>query len=197
MISKTEQCILCPYKKEEDCLYNHDKCYSLSNIYYGYIIKIFPFNIIHKIINEIEYYRIEKYYNKIEKEYGDVNKEDDEFKFIWGIKSYDDLCSAECGLMTMNDIDIVYNKKEKMYYLEVETAYGFDNYEREYKYLKNLLEVFTKYMDDNNLNKNEPFGLFMSQPCTDLKAKSIEELYTNFKIFVNGYCSLGGVYNGK
>lgn len=193
MIPKTKQCILCPYKKEEDCLYNHDKCYSLSNIYYSYIIKIFPFNIIHKIINEIEYYRMEKYYNKIEKEYGDVNKEDDKFKFIWGIKSYDDLCSAECGLMTMNDIGIVYNKKEKAYYLEIETAYGFDNYEAECDYLKNLLEVFTKYMDDNKLNKNKPFGLWMSSPCTDLKAKSIEELYTNFKIFVEGYCRLGKI----
>lgn len=191
MIPKTKQCILCPYKKEEDCLYNHDKCYSLSNIYYGYIIKIFPFNIIHKIIDRINELKEDIYCKNLENKYGDINKENDELKFIWGIKSYDDLCRADCGFYTMNDIDIVYDKENGRYLLGVETAYCFSNYEAECNYLKNLLECFTKYMDDNGFDKNRKLNLFMSQPCTDLKAKSIEELYTDFKIFVNGYCSLG------
>ena len=54
----------------------------------------------------------------------------------------------------------------------------------------NVLKAFTKYMDDNGLNKNEPFRLFMNNPCIDMVANSIEELYTNFKIFVNGYLTL-------
>ena len=45
-------------------------------------------------------------------------------------------------------------------------------------------------MDDNGLNKNERFRLFMNNPCTNMVANSIEELYTNFKIFVNGYLTL-------
>lgn len=31
--------------------------------------------------------------------------------------------------------------------------------------------------------------LFMANPGTETVAKSIEELYINFKIFVNGFCS--------
>ena len=191
MISKTKQCILCPYKKEENCLYNHDECYSLSNIYYGYVIKIFPFNIIDKTIDKVNELKEDIYCKNLENKYGDINKENDELKFIWGIKSYDDLCEADCGFYTMNDIDIVYDKKDNCYLLGVETAYCFPSYESTCDYLKNLLKCFTKYMDDNGFDKNRKLNLFMSQPCTDLKAKSIEELYTNFKIFVNGYCSLG------
>ena len=61
-------------------------------------------------------------------------------------------------------------------------------------YLKGLLNGFTIYMDTNKLNKNEEFMLFMGNPCIDTTAKSIEELYTNFRIFVEGYCK---VYEGK
>ncbi len=133
---------------------------------------------------------LEKYYDNIEEKYGDINKEDENFKFIWGIKSCDDLSEENCGLMTMNDIDVVYDKEEKLYILGIETAYMFDNHKAECRYLKGLLEVFTKYMDENNLDKNEPFVLLFSQPKTKLKAESIEELYTNFKIFVEGFCRL-------
>lgn len=49
--------------------------------------------------------------------------ENESCKFIWGIKAYDDLCSASPCLYTMNDIDIIWAKDEAVYYLEIETAY--------------------------------------------------------------------------
>ena len=33
----------------------------------------------------------------------------------------------------------------------------------------------------------ENIQLFMSNPCTNMVADTIEELYTNFKIFVDGF----------
>ena len=45
-------------------------------------------------------------------------------------------------------------------------------------------------MENNNLDKNKPFTLFMNSPELLITAKTIEELYTNFRIFVNGFCSL-------
>ena len=42
-------------------------------------------------------------------------------------------------------------------------------------------------MDDNGLKKNESYRVFMNNLCTSIKADSIEELYTNFKIFVDGF----------
>ena len=196
-------CILCKYNKYNkngDNCYNHrekdeygyfvNKCKSLSNIYYGTLIKFFPFKQIDYFLTNRAWRKEEKYIKEMDKEYGDYTLETDDFKFIWGIKSYDDLSCADACLYTMNDIDIIYDKKKKEYILGIETAYLFKTYNDECKYLSDCLKAFTKYMDDNGLNKNEPFRLFMSNPCTSMIANSIEELYTNFKIFVNGYLTL-------
>ena len=196
-------CILCKYNKYNkgnDSCFNHRKkdeygypvgeCKSLSNIYYGTIVKFFPFKQIHDFRTERAWRKEEKYNEKMEEKYGDCSLETDDFKFIWGIKSYDDLSCADACLYTMNDIDIIYDKKKKEYILGIETAYLFKTYNDECKYLSDCLKAFTKYMDDNGLNKNEPFRLFMNNPCTSIMANSIEELYTNFKIFVNGYLTL-------
>ena len=90
----------------------------------------------------------------------------------------------------MNDIDIIYDKKKKEYMLGIETSYIFKTHTAECNYLSDCLKAFTKYMDDNGLNKDEPFRLFMNNHCINMVANSIEELYTNFKIFVNGYLTL-------
>ena len=196
-------CILCKYNKYNkngDNCYNHrekdeygyfvNKCKSLSNIYYGTIIKFFLFKQIHDFRAERAWRKEEKYNKKMEEKYGDCSLETDDFKFIWGIKSWDDLSGTDACLYTMNDIDIIYDKKKKEYILGIETACLFKTYNDECKYLSDCLKAFTKYMDDNGLNKNEPFRLFMNNPCTNMVANSIEELYTNFKIFVNGYLTL-------
>ena len=114
--------------------------------------------------------------------------EDENLKFIWGVTSWDDLTGADANLYTMNDIHIIYDKNTKMYMLNVETAYIFETYGSECQYLQDCLKAFTKYMDDNGLNKNEPYRLLMSNLCTNMEAETIEELYTNFKIFVDGFC---------
>ena len=198
-------CILCKYNKYNnnkngDNCYNHrekdeydypiGECKSLSNIYYGTLIKFFPFKQIDYFLTNRAWRKEEKYIKEMDKEYGDYTLETDDLKFIWGVKSFDDLSSSNACLYTMNDIDIIYDKKKKEYILGIETAYLFKTYNDECKYLSDCLKAFTKYMDDNGLNKNEPFRLFMNNPCTNMVANSIEELYTNFKIFVNGYLTL-------
>ena len=197
------KCILCKYNKynkdgsscfdyreKDEYGYPIGKCNSLSNIYYGTVLKLFPFRQIHNFFAEMGMRKLEKHYKDMEQKYGNCSLEDDNFKFIWGVKSWDDLSGADACLHTMNDIEIVYNKNEKVYMLGVETAYMFDSHDAECKYLRKCLDAFTKYMDDSGLNKSEPFMFFMSSPCTSMTAETIEELYTNFKIFVDGYCSL-------
>lgn len=122
--------------------------------------------------------------------YDETCRECDSMKFIFGRKSYHDLSGADACLETMNDIEVIYFKDKKYYAVDIETAYMFKNHEAECQYLKWCLDVFTQYMDENGLNKNEPPMLFMSQPCIGNHANTIEELYTQFKMFVNGYCSL-------
>lgn len=198
-------CILCKYNKynrngrtcwdyreKDEYGYPLGECNSLSNIYYGKIIKLFPFKQLDKIKTNIYWKISERNSQKLDKKYGDYVLENDEYKFIWGIKSYDDLSQSDANFFTMNDIYIVYNKKTQQYELDIETAYLFKDYEAECKYLKGLLSVFTNYMNENSLYTNKNFGLFMKNPSTSMVADNIEELYTNFKVFVNGYCSLKG-----
>lgn len=195
-------CVLCKYNKynrDGDLCFNHmkkdklgyplEECKSLSNIYYGTITNYFPFKQIDDFLTERAWKKEDKCAEEMGKKYGNYTLETDDYKFIWGVKSWDDLSGADACMFTMNDIDITYDKQRKVYMLGIETAYLFETYESECEYLKDCLNAFTKYMDDNGLNKNEPYRLFMSNPCTNMEAETIEELYTNFKIFVNGYCN--------
>lgn len=192
--------MLCKYKKyntKDDSCFNHQgkdefgypvgRCKSLSNIYYGTICKFFPFKQISNLIAEYQLNKADEYYEEMDKKYGDYGLENDDYKFIWGVKSFDDLSSDEANLGTMNDIDVIYNKHTHEYILSVETAYMFKNHEEECRYLKDCLDAFTGYMNKNNLQRDVPFRLFTSIPCTSMEADSIEELYTNFRIFVDGF----------
>lgn len=112
----------------------------------------------------------------------------EDIKFIWGIKSSDDISGSEANIWTMNDIEIDYDKSNKKYLLSFETIYHFDNGKRgEIKYLKRLLNAFTKYMIDNNYDIDEPLLFQLIQSGDFWTADSIPELYSKFKIFVNGY----------
>ena len=185
------KCILCKYRKHNkdgDSCFNHQekdeygypigKCNSLSNIYYGTIVKYFPFKQIDDFLTKRAWRKENKYLENMDKKYGNYALETDDLKFIWGVKSWDDLTGKDACMYTMNDIDIAYDKKKNEYILGIETAY-----------LRDCLKAFTKYMDDNGLKKNEPYRLFMSNPCTSMTADSIEKLYTSFKIFVDGFCN--------
>ena len=118
----------------------------------------------------------------------------EEYKFIWGVKSWDELSTGDCNMFTMNDIDITYNRETKKYFLEVETIYQFDEGKiGEVKYLQGLLKAFTKFMEQNNYDINVPYELSWGQPKIDMVADSIPELYTSFRIFVEGYNAVYGV----
>lgn len=156
-------------------------------------IKIVKNNFIQNDLNKKE----EKYNEAMDKKYGDCSIETDDWKFIWGITSWDDLSGHEPNMYTMNDIDITYDKQKKEYMLGVETAYIFETYASACNYLRTCLDAFSKYMDANGLDKNKQYSLFMSNPCTSMVADSIEELYTNFKIFVDGFCNQNNTENKK
>lgn len=200
-------CIFCKYRKlnknhDYACMDSWDKdefgypigeCNSLSNIYYGKLINHFPFKQIDNLLTEKSYKKEEKYKTAMDKKYGNCYLETDDFKFIWGLKSWDDLSSSDANMFTMNDIDIIYDKQKKKYILGFETAFNFKNYEAGYEYLKGCLKAFTQYMDNNGLNKNKPYHycLSMSNSGVDMiTADTIEDLYTNFRILVNGFCTL-------
>ena len=127
-------------------------------------------------------------------DYVEDSKHCGSLEHIWGVTSYDDLTGSEANLYTMNDIDITYDRDSKLYMLGIETAYMFKEprKQNECEYLRELLDFFDKYMDAMGLSKSFDKCLFFSQPTILTSAESIEELYMNFKIFVEGYCKAYG-----
>ena len=105
---------------------------------------------------------------------------------IWGN-------SPNSNLETLDDISIIYNVKENMYYLCIETAFLIPDQEGWGEYLKYTLQEFTKFMEANGLDTDYPKALFMTHPSIELKAETIEELYTNYRLFVNAFCNTYGV----
>ena len=118
-------------------------------------------------------------------------------KFIWGIKSYNDLSSYDANLETMTDIDLIYLKDEKKYILSVETAYMFNSKELEKEYFKVLLDKFTEWMKEHGYNTNSilsPYGdmyeIFSGGININTHFNTIEDTYRTFKLLVNGYLTL-------
>ena len=200
-------CIFCKYRKLNK---NHDyacmeswkkdeygypigECNSLSNIWYGKLSKHFPFNIIQYFIDKHEEKISEEYYN----DYNEDFTENSSMKFIWGLKSYDDLSSCDANLETMNDIDLIYLKDEKKYILGVETAYMFNSKEAEKEYFKTLLDKFTKWMEEQGYNTNstlnlydDMYNIFSGGININTHFNTIEDAYRTFKLLVNEYLTL-------
>jgi hypothetical protein len=165
----------------------------LKQKYNGTLNKHFPFNAIQ--------YFIDKHTKKIAEEYWEEYNEDftenSSMKFIWGLKSYDDLSSYDANLETMNDIDLIYLKDEKKYILSVETVYMFSSKEAEKKYFKALLDKFTEWMEEQGYDTNStlnPYGdmyeIFTSGININTEFDTIEDAYRTFKLLVNGYLTL-------
>ena len=136
-------------------------------------------NIKHKIMS--------RKYAKQYSDYADDEYNDGSLKFIWGIKSYDDLSDSDANLYTMNDIEIVYDRDTKQYMLGIETSYLFDDIQADCEYYKRLLDYFTQYMNDNGLSTEPHYCPFFANLDMRFEADSIEELYTRFKIVVTGF----------
>ena len=195
-------CIFCKYKKLYACMesWNKDEygypigeCNSLSNIWYYKLSEHFPFNIIQYFIDKHEEKITEEYYN----DYNEDFTENSSMKFIWGLKSYNDLSSCDANLETMNDIDLIYLKDEKKYILGVETAYMFNSKEAEKEYFKTLLDKFTKWIEEQGYNTNstlntydDMYEIFSGYININTHFNTIENAYITFKLLVNEYLTL-------
>lgn len=196
-------CIFCKYRKlnknhDYACMDSWEKddigeCNSLSNIWYSKLIKYFPFNIIQYFIDKHKEKIVEEYYN----DYNEDFTENSSMKFIWGLKSYDDLSSCNANLETMNDIELIYLKDEKKYILDVETVYMFNSKEDEKEYFKTLLDKFTKWMEEQGYNTNstlnqydDMYEIFSGYININTHFNTIENAYLTFKLLVNEYLTL-------
>lgn len=190
-----KNCLLCKYKYDSnacfDAIFEQGyKCPSLSNIFYGKILKL---PVIKQIYNTYENIKWQRKKNKFDKNYISEYETTD-MKFIWGLKSLDDLCDCDANLYTMNDLDLIYLKDEDKYILGLETIYMFTPEEGKYEYLQDLLYNFTKFMENNEYDTTHEFSLHEDISITN-HFDSIEDAYAAFKMYVNGFCSLDNRLN--
>ena len=113
-------------------------------------------------------------------------------RFKWGVISSNDVTgSKEANLNTLNNIDIIYNKKEKTYSISVETIYQFRNGKEEEKtYIKNLFNKLTEWMIHKGYDTTKEVNLsdvFAEGQNINTEFETIEDLYANFKYLVNGF----------
>lgn len=121
----------------------------------------------------------------------------DNLKFIWGVKSWDDITDSKANMWTMNDIEIDYDRSSEMYLLGIETSYRFKKDKiGEVEYLESLLKAFTDFMKRNGYEMNEPYNFWEMQHSSLWIANSIPKLYTNFRVFVEGYRKVYGAKTG-
>lgn len=207
LLKQKYNCIFCKYRKlnknhDYACMDSWEKdeygypigeCNSLSNIWHGGLNKHFPFNIIQYFIDKHEEKIAEEYYD----DYNEDFTENSSMKFIWGLKSYDDLSNYDANLETMNDIDLIYLKDEKKYILSVETIYMFSSKDSEKEYFHTLLDKFTEWMQDKGYNINsslnsygDVYEIFTSGININTEFNTIEDAYRTFKLLVNGYLTL-------
>lgn len=116
--------------------------------------------------------------------------ENEIMKFIWGIKSWDDLSGSDACLHTMNDIELDYFKDKNKYILSIETIFEFEKEEYKLSYINRCLDAFTKFMVENGYNTEvKPHWWDVFGDGMNTYFDSIEECYGMFKLLVNGYCN--------
>ena len=119
---------------------------------------------------------------------------EDYYDFVFGIVAQDNMSgSTEANLYTLNDLELVYNKKDNTYHLSIETIYQFSQGKKgEISYLKRLLKQFEDWMKLNNYNINydiKLYEIFTKGKNITSDFVSVEEAFSYFKILVNGYCN--------
>lgn len=112
-----------------------------------------------------------------------------ENKFIWGIKSWDDVSGRPADLYTLNDFAIWYDPERKCYNYEVETLFEFKSSEREVEYLKRIFKELTKWMRQKGYDTNYKPILYsvFSEDHYQCGYESIEQLYADFKLMCMGF----------
>jgi len=123
--------------------------------------------------------------------YNEDFTECDEMKHIFGVLSVCPQGATKANLVTMNDLEVTYMKKESKYMLGVETMLFFDDGRQgERNYLQFLLDRFTEFMIENNYDTSrelELYQVFTEGININSEFESLEDAYAAFKFFVRGY----------
>ena len=108
-------------------------------------------------------------------------------KFIFAIKSSEDHSDEEPSFHTLNDFTIYYNRKSKLYFLELDIPinYGLQLDDMQDKFKAFILSNYS--VEENCLGSPIKLSdIDITQGFDLFSAKTLQELYRKFKFFVSG-----------
>lgn len=143
------------------------------------------------MFNKIREWQYRRKYKKLYPDWEDNEYNISEFKFVWGLRSGDDLSSfITVNFYTMNDLDLYYDRKREVYILDIERAYVFNSVEAEIKYLRRLRESLKEYLLSQGVELNfKPrlWAVYIGEKKSFCEADTLEELYWQFDTFIKGF----------
>ena len=113
----------------------------MSNILYGVVFELPIIKQIYDYVSNKQFIRELELEEEMLKKYGDC--ENESIRLIFGVLSSDNLCGDNPNLYTMNDLNVIYDKRTKEYSVSIEAIYQFDSVDGQVEYLKSLLNKFT------------------------------------------------------
>ncbi len=120
--------------------------------------------------------KVDSYHDYCDYKYGEYLYEDDDMKFIWGIKAYDDLSSGEANLYSMNDIELIYFKEKDEYIFSWERIYYFEKTKHAIRYYKHLIKLAKDWMISKGYDVSQKPDKTPKRPC-----RTVEDAYWRFR----------------
>ena len=108
--------------------------------------------------------------------------------YIWGIPTDG---SEKASFVTLNDMDIYYNRESQKYFLDIETIHQL-GYVGTCTHLEQMKCKLYNYLKENNkLDFNYPvYDLESYRTGAAFEASNLTELYFKYYIFTEGYKAL-------
>ena len=107
-------------------------------------------------------------------------------KLIFAISA----CGSWQGLFGANDFEVIYHKDTNKYSIGIETFFMFDTRDDAKEYLKETLNQFTSFMNENEYDTNykiNMYDVFTRGYNINTKFDTLEECYSMFKLLVDGF----------
>lgn len=148
----------------------------------------------YKLKEEFDFYKRES--ERCARSYSDWKN--DEFNFLdnnylWGVV-IEGKSASPASFQTLNYLDLYYNRKTKLYFLNIDFSHWAHPDWKDSDYLTSLLQSLRVYVEsvtrESLSTKNYPLSTFELSSEVDLFSDvSLKGLYHKFHIFVAGFCA--------
>ncbi len=148
----------------------------------------------YKLKNEFEFYRKES--ERCAKSYSDWKNDETnclDNKYLWGI-TVEGRSTGPASFQTLNYLDLYYNRRTKLYFLDIDLSHWAHPEWKDSDYLFSLLKLLKNYIESitgESLSAKEYLISTLDfHTVPDMfNDTSLEKLYYKFYLFIMGFCA--------